>query len=1250
MASYDHHQHQQQQQQQVIVDPYSFPDPPCYVTPLQRTVPRRARSTYTLSSNLTSSLFTPTFTTNNNNNNPNHNQTHHHHSQSSLSRFSQKLFRRPSTSRSTSPDSILTPPEETLPTLPIFKRSRSQTKLRTHHKSKDHNTNKSSKSFHLIKPPQIDPTIIQMDDESAENLTSDPTTPRNHTPSVLSSYSFNTPITPGTPIEKPEFQTEYARQLFRDATKETHEELSAEAMGDEQEKLVHHDTKSPSRYRSDSNFSMTTTSPVSTQEQHEPPTPSLHKSRSSLFHHSRTLSNMSSNSVTPSLTFNPFSKLGDFRSTFRKKDHGNKDGTVRKATRVVADVPSAAATTTSGNQLCATPPTRPPRIPSAIIHDFKLHDPIMNTKQWGLPQSSNMVNERQPSPTQPPSLNGTRNLSRTMSLKNMSSSARVPLSLCQQNTHAQVPSSTPPNRMLSRVKVSTDRQLSQKHSFSSLNTNENDPLVHQDQGTVTRPMRARRAPCQAPESDSMHPQPSTQDSMTRVDVDPQLCPSSAMPIERQRINSGPESLQTFPLTSISRQQQRQCSPIIHEAANDVRRNMAREVINSTHLASRPSHQRPYPATSMDSNLRSSSRQAYNHHPNNHDAFEGQSQYTELGHLYQSNEYHLDGMHSTQQQHSQRRPELRTSRSMYPPTRYPDNLSQFQAPSLGPNYLHNDYQNPDPEQRHHDARFQTPLLQHKHLRQLSTGVISSLQPRRMENGNGRVNGPQPLRAQTSLGMYPHARNQAVSDGEEEAGAEAADERSDENEYRLASHHHAPQSFQSSSRLPSASARHFYVHEDADLKPNSKSSMPATIQQQIRQPIRKPPSPSNGSTSPDSNSSIPRQPFPQHASSSSDSQQQKAPAKATKDKIIFVNEVAYVRQCAIGKGGSSKVYRAHLRDNGVKQVALKVVYLEKADQNSYLSFCNEMDLLKKLTGHERIIHLEDSQLDNDKKRLYLVMELGETDLNQLLNRQAGKAISFRFIKHIWEQMLEAVHAVHEAGIIHTDLKPANFVLVQGAVKIIDFGIAKAVPADTTNISRENQIGTANYMSPEALSLQVISSEDGSEEKRVKMGRATDVWALGCILYQMVYGRTPFSTLETSLKICTIRDPKHYIDYAESVTPVTIKINKNGERVKVVDEGSRVIVEPEAIETMKACLRFKKEDRASIPQLLNDRFLVGKDGIWFNQEGKEETISMNEKIFNSLINKAWEWKSTKGINATDAQKKRFINGLKESVMNAQ
>lgn len=95
-----------------------------------------------------------------------------------------------------------------------------------------------------------------------------------------------------------------------------------------------------------------------------------------------------------------------------------------------------------------------------------------------------------------------------------------------------------------------------------------------------------------------------------------------------------------------------------------------------------------------------------------------------------------------------------------------------------------------------------------------------------------------------------------------------------------------------------------------------------------------------------------------------------------------------------------------------------------------------------------------------------------------------------------MLEAVHVIHEEKIVHTDLKPANFVSVKGVLKLIDFGIAKAIANDTTNIHRETQVGTANYMSPEAL--EETTKSDG--RKIMRLGRASDVWSLGCILYQV------------------------------------------------------------------------------------------------------------------------------------------------------
>ena len=80
-----------------------------------------------------------------------------------------------------------------------------------------------------------------------------------------------------------------------------------------------------------------------------------------------------------------------------------------------------------------------------------------------------------------------------------------------------------------------------------------------------------------------------------------------------------------------------------------------------------------------------------------------------------------------------------------------------------------------------------------------------------------------------------------------------------------------------------------------------------------------------------------------------------------------------------------------------------------------------------------------------------------------------------------MLCAVQVIHEESIVHSDLKPANFVVVKGRVKLIDFGISKAIAADTTNIGRDQQIGTANYMPPEAL-LDTGLGDDGKRLMKV------------------------------------------------------------------------------------------------------------------------------------------------------------------------
>ncbi|PCH40143.1 Pkinase-domain-containing protein [Wolfiporia cocos MD-104 SS10] len=292
--------------------------------------------------------------------------------------------------------------------------------------------------------------------------------------------------------------------------------------------------------------------------------------------------------------------------------------------------------------------------------------------------------------------------------------------------------------------------------------------------------------------------------------------------------------------------------------------------------------------------------------------------------------------------------------------------------------------------------------------------------------------------------------------------------------------------------------------------------------------------------------------------------------------------------IGKGGSSRVYRVM---NGANEIyAIKRVSLDKSDKETMEGYINEMQFLKRLEGNTRIIRLIDSEIkpanNAGKGTLFLVMECGEIDLARLLVEQQKKPMDIVWIAYYWKQMLEAVHVIHEEKIIHSDLKPANFVLVKGQLKLIDFGIARAIANDTTNIQRDHQIGTVNYMSPEAIEVQ-----DGNT--RIKVGRASDVWSLGCILYQMVYGRPPFHHITKVFnKMRAIPDPTHIIDFPEhSVTEVTVlrpPKDKDDPPIEEIEE-VHTRVPSSVIRVLQSCLSRNHKERMTIPQLLQEEWLA-------------------------------------------------------------
>ncbi|MGH0158051.1 UNVERIFIED_CONTAM: hypothetical protein FKN15_067376 [Acipenser sinensis] len=360
-----------------------------------------------------------------------------------------------------------------------------------------------------------------------------------------------------------------------------------------------------------------------------------------------------------------------------------------------------------------------------------------------------------------------------------------------------------------------------------------------------------------------------------------------------------------------------------------------------------------------------------------------------------------------------------------------------------------------------------------------------------------------------------------------------------------------------RLP-ASKRGFpgFVYETPNNKMSCVNRTPVVKEPRVVAQISTPYNVRSAYRQPGQNvSSTPYQPSTLFNQASCSQQFQQVPPPVHSNDCIVIKGKTYYVLKQIGRGGSSKVFQ--VLDHKKQLFAVKYVDLEDADNQTIESYKNEIEHLNRLQQHsDQIIKLYDYEMTNNY--IYMLMECGNLDLNSWL--RSKKAVNPLERKFYWKNMLEAVQTIHRHGIIHSDLKPANFVIVNASLKLIDFGIANQIQPDVTSIVKDSQVGTLNYMPPEAIKDD--SSFGGKH--RSKISPKSDVWSLGCILYCMTYGKTPFQHITNQItKLQAIIDPSYEIEFPD-------------------------IPEKDLRDVLRRCLVRNPKERVSIDELLRHSYL--------------------------------------------------------------
>ena len=195
--------------------------------------------------------------------------------------------------------------------------------------------------------------------------------------------------------------------------------------------------------------------------------------------------------------------------------------------------------------------------------------------------------------------------------------------------------------------------------------------------------------------------------------------------------------------------------------------------------------------------------------------------------------------------------------------------------------------------------------------------------------------------------------------------------------------------------------------------------------------------------------------------------------------------------LGEGGMAFVYKA--RDTQLERfVAIKTLKPNYVNQETFVDrFKREAKTAANL-NHPNIVQIFDWGIEEEP---YFVMEYIEGDtLTSIISK--NKTISLSDILFIGAQVSNGLHAAHQKGLVHRDIKPGNIMITpDGKVKVTDFGIVSLQNEESDITKTGSVLGTASYISPEQAQGKPVSIE-------------SDLYSLGTVLYELIAGKTPFS----------------------------------------------------------------------------------------------------------------------------------------------